>query len=102
VSGEFAGGSPRVLDLVSHMPTSARGEESCPLERCDGSGFVIEGDDDTMRDDTIVHFNECESTFVTVLLSVYINYLKRCEPVKPGQSCKAMESIITLNCARLY
>jgi len=50
VSGEIAGGSPRVLDLVSHMPTSARGEEPCPLGQCDGSGFVIDETTNTASD----------------------------------------------------
>ncbi len=50
MSGEFAGGSPRVLDLVSHMPASARAEESCPLGQCDGSGFVIDETTNTASD----------------------------------------------------
>lgn len=50
MSGENAGGSPRVLDLVSHMPTSERGGESCPLGQCDGSGFVIDETTNTASD----------------------------------------------------
>jgi DNA replication protein DnaC len=50
VSGEISGGSPRVLDLVSGMPTSERGGEPCPLSQCDGSGFVIDETTNTASD----------------------------------------------------
>ncbi len=50
MSVEIPGGSARALGLVSHMPASARGEESCPLGRCDGSGFVIDEATNTASD----------------------------------------------------
>jgi DNA replication protein DnaC len=50
VSGEIAGGSPRVLDLLSEIPTPERGEQPCPLGQCDGSGFVIDEATNTASD----------------------------------------------------
>jgi DNA replication protein DnaC len=51
VRGDAADGdSPRVVDLSSRMPAGERDGESCPLGRCDGSGFVVDESTNTAWD----------------------------------------------------
>ncbi len=47
---ETGGDTPRVVDLSTRMPGGGHGENSCPLGRCDGSGFVVDEATNTASD----------------------------------------------------